>query len=614
MRSRNRPRADVPAAQRGPAYAPSGWFCAGWQMISSGDRAGLKQTLETGVADRRDAAERACLQAGALLLCGEVRLAAKMATKALAARADFGAPYVVRARALRGLGEHGSALRDFEQAAELGADDVELVIEQAHEHLALNALADARDCYQLALARAPAHPAALLGLARTLRGLGDTGAALEQLGLATRASPVAAEIQFEAAQLHERCDDLPAAVAAYQRGLELAPDNFAACANLGLLYLSRIGDPGSARRYFERALALEPGSVAAQANLGLALEEQGRAEEALAHYEKLIAAFPKVNEYRWNRGLALLGRGDFRRGWTDYEMRNALGRGTPSREFPFPAWTGATLPDGAALLVYAEQGLGDEIMFASCVADLPARGIDCVVECDPRLAGLFARSFPAATVHGAARDGDRRWLTAYPQVTAQCAIGSLPRLMRNSLADFPRHAGYLTADPLRVARWQARLKRAGTDFSVGLAWRGGNRGTRGDLRSIPLRELASILALPHLTLINLQRDAGADLADLAASQGVRILDFHEALDDVEEMAALCRALDRVVTVDNSVAHLAGALGCKAAVLLSHSADWRWMRDQRNSPWYPSITLYRQAAPGDWASALAQARAELAARP
>ena len=292
-------------------------------------------------------------------------------------------------------GRHRPALEDFARATALVPDDAAALTEQAQQHMTLDERADAFDCYQLAIAHAPDCAPARLGLARMLRESGDAHAALEQILHALRAAPLDAEIHFESALLHGRCDDLRGAIAAYERGLEIEPDNFAACANCGLMYLGRIGDPQSAQRYFERALALDPQSVEVQANLGLALEEQGRSDAALAHYERLIAAFPAVNEYRWNRGLALLANGDYARGWDDYEMRNARGRGTAERAFPFPAWDGAKLRPGAALLVFAEQGAGDEIMFASCVPDLLARGIECVIECDVRLAGLFARLLSA---------------------------------------------------------------------------------------------------------------------------------------------------------------------------------------------------------------------------
>lgn len=514
--------------------------------------------------------------------------------------ADSPHEHVRRARLLRAAGRVRDALSELEAAARLKPDDVAILLEQGELYLALEEVTDAHDCYQLALAHAPDQPVALLGLARTLRAAGSLDAAEECIERAARVAPTAPEIWLEAAAIHGRRDEAAEAVVAYRRALQLAPGDAAAWTNLGLIYLSRLGAARDAQHCLERALSLAPASVEAQANLGLALEEQGRVNEALAHYDKLISAQPEVSEFRWNRGLALLSAGDYARGWDDYETRNSLGRGAPPRKFPFPLWQGEALQKGDSLLIFGEQGIGDEVMFASCIPDLPARKIECVIECDKRLAGLFARSFPAARVHGAPRDGDRQWLGAYPSIRMQIPIGSLPRLLRRSRADFPQRAGYLAADPQRIAAWNTRLKAKPGTRAVGVAWRGGTRGTRAELRSLELATLEPLLRMPATVFVNLQRGGSNEFQACARRSGAAVFDFGDAIEDLEELAALCAALDRVVTVDNSLAHLAGALGRPTHVLLPFSGDWRWVRGERTSPWYPSVTLYRQAVAGEWA--------------
>ncbi len=526
-------------------------------------------------------------------------------------RADFTVAHLCEARASRALGRHKAALAGFTRATDLQPDDAGAWAELAAEHIALGQREDARDCYEVALAHAPDCAAARLGLSRLERKAGVAAAALEHIELAVRIAPRDAEMHFELALVRSRCGDVAGSIAAYERVLELSPGYAAACTNLGLMYLAHLGDPHGAQQYFERAIELDPSSVGAQANLGLALAEQGQTAAALAHYEKLIAAYPAESEFRWNRGLALLGSGDYARGWEDYEMRNARGSGAAPRVFPYPAWQGEALRGGAALLVYGEQGLGDEMMFASCVPDLLAQGISCVIECDARLAALFTRSFPGARVHGAPRDGDRRWLAEYPQIEAQIAIGSLPRLLRRNTGEFPAHAGYLRADPERAAQWRAQLAAGGGAYCVGISWRGGTAKTRRDLRSMPRRELAPLLALPRVKFISLERAADEDLAEIRAMCGADVLNFAEALDDTDELAALLQALDGVVTVDNTAAHFAGALGRKTWIMLPHDADWRWQRAPSTSPWYPSARLCRQPAPGEWGTVVEQVRAELA---
>ena len=233
---------------------------------------------------------------------------------------------------------------------------------------------------------------------------------------AAQAAPRSAEPYFELGLTHNRGGNTAAALAAYERALELAPDHVAACINAGLIQLAQLGNPGSAQRYFERAVALQPDSVAAQANLGLALQEQGEFEAARAHYDRLIEAYPGVAEYRWNRGIARLSVGDFAHGWDDYEARNERPGKSVARHFPLAPWAGGAL-GGRDILIYGEQGLGDEVMFASCVPDVLRQARGVVIECDARLAALFQRSFPTAHVHGAPRDAGRVWLKAFPELS-----------------------------------------------------------------------------------------------------------------------------------------------------------------------------------------------------
>ncbi len=598
-----------PAMWRETAYRPSAWFVTGWQLLAANKQSDVEARLVAAEPGQGDLSEHACLCAGLALMRGSLEESQEHLKRALAARANFPHLHIQCARALLVNGQRREALAAFQRATELAPDEPVFWVEQAHAHLALDEGDDALDCYELALAHAPGSVDARLGLARMLRESGDLQAARRHIQEALNIAPHDAEIHFEAALVNRRAGDTNGSIAAYERALDLRPDFVAAHVNLGLMYLSLRGDPSLAQKHFERAIEFDPACIAAQANLGLALEERGNVDEAIAHYEKLIMANPAEDEYRWNRGLALLGSGDYARGWDDYELRHVRGAGPAPRVFPFPVWGGGALRRGASLLVYAEQGLGDEIMFASCVPDLSARGISVVIECDPRLAALFTRSFPGASVRGAARDGDRRWLAEYPQIEQQIAIGSLPRLLRRNTTDFPHHSGYLHADPARVAHWRARLAQGGVGKNIGITWRGGTAGTRRDLRSIPVQDLAPVFKMPGIVFVNLQREADDLLKNSLLPPSSAIINLIEALNDVDEMAAFLQALDGVIAVDNSVAHLAGALGCRARIILSHSADWRWQRGTPVSPWYPSVTLYRQPAPGDWAGAISRLGAE-----
>ena len=261
-------------------------------------------------------------------------------------------------------------------------------------------------------------------------------------------------------------------------------------------------------------------------------------------------------------------------------------------------------------MLYGEQGIGDEIMFASCVSDLLATGVACTLACDPRLATLFTRSFPGARVRGI----DSPDALASEPCDQQAALGDLPRVLRSRAEDFPVHAGYLRADPARVAHWRRELDRYGDGPKIGISWRGGTPLTRGSVRSLKPGDLAPVLGLPGLTWISLQYgEVDADLAALFDTHGIAIQHWASAIDDYDETAALVCALDLVVSVCTAVVHLSGALGRDAWVLTPSAAEWRYGRRGESMPWYPSVRLFRQQAEGDWSGPIGAVRDGLVAR-
>jgi tetratricopeptide (TPR) repeat protein len=519
--------------------------------------------------------------------------------------------WLERGLALQRAGRSEEALASFNRAVEAKHDDVEALVGQAETHIELGHSEDAADCFELAIAFAPDHLPALLGLGRLYREAGDREVALRLLERAAQAAPRSAEPHFELGRTHRRHGNPRAALTSYERALELEPNHVGACVNAGLIHLAQLGDAGSAQRFFERAVKLQPDSVAAQANLGLALQEQGQFAATLAHYDRLIAAHPEVIEYRWNRAIAYLHLGDFERGWQGYELRHTRGGQDVRRHFPLPEWNGGDL-SGHHILVYGEQGLGDEIMFASCVPDLLRLAAGVVIECDERLAPLFQRSFPAAVVHGAPRDGKRDWLQAFPELGVQVAAGSLPHFFRRDWSDFPRHDGYLAADATRRAQWQTRLAALGGGFKVGFCWRGGTLKTRRELRSLALTDCLPLLQRKDCEFICLQSGDCSEEIAAAREHGGRLHWWPEATRDVDELAALIGALDAVVAVPSTIVHLSGALGRTVWVMLSASPEWRYLWRGERMPWYPSVRLFRQSQGAGWEPVIASVYDELTA--
>lgn len=580
----------------------------GLDAVAAGDIRAAAALLDGGDLDAIECAQLA----GALATArGGAERARLHFSAVLAVDPDNAAAHCGMGVALQSLGRPAEAAASFCRASELVPDDADALIGQGECCLALGHLEEARDCFEIALAHAPGSARALCGLGRLLRLAGDAGGSIRVLREALAAGENA-DILFELGLSLNLGADVEGARCAYERALVADPVHLGALVNLGLVHLAQRGEPGPAAVLFERACAAHPDSVAAQANYGLALQEQGDIDRALTHFDRLAQAHPQVVEYRWNRGIARLYRGDFVRGWEDYELRHSRGGRDVSRDFGLAPWTGDD-PGRHRLLVYGEQGLGDEIMFASCLPEIAARAGGIVLECDARLAVLFARSFPALTVHGAARDGSREWLQRFPALDRQVAIGSLPRLLRRSAGTFPAHAGYLAPDPVRVAGWRRRLEEAG-GLAVGLSWRGGTRKTRADLRSLALADCAVWAATRPCTFVCLQRgDCGAEVAQARAG-GLALQWWPEALEDPDESAALIAALDLVISVDNTVVHLAGALGKPCWTLLPHVPDWRYGLRGETMPWYPSLRLFRQPRSRDWPAVVAAVARALAALP
>jgi hypothetical protein len=399
------------------------------------------------------------------------------------------------------------------------------------------------------------------------------------------------------------------AIAAYKNALAIEPDAPAALGNLGATYLEA-GDPAQAVLWCGKAVARDPRLLPALNSLGIAHRELGAYRDALDCFERGAAIGPGDADVHWNRALALLKLGDYARGWDEFEWRwryeKAMQRATP-----YPGWTGTRpLP---SLLVYAEQGVGDQVMFASCLPELMPAMDRVVVECDKRLAPIFTRSFPGIHFHGGSWDERRPECSR--KIDCQIPMGSLPRLFRRDRAAFPRTAGYLVPDGEKVAEWRNRLAGLGTGMKVGLSWRGGNDAKTRSKRSIPLQEWSRILAVPDVVFVDLQYGNHEEELRAIRASGASVWspDGIDAMADLDSFASLIAALDLVITVDNSTLHLAAALGVETWGLLPYDSDWRWEAGQDRSLWYPSLKLFSQRARNHWTDILETSSEELSRR-
>ncbi|WP_223677672.1 tetratricopeptide repeat protein [Azospirillum agricola] len=458
-----------------------------------------------------------------------------------------GNPHLVEARAALGL-----ALLDLDRVEE-GVTTLKMVVAQR-----------------------PDHAGAWLALAGVVQRRGDD--ALPIYARYCAVEPADAEAWNGYGLGLQKADRIDAAAAAFARAVRLTPLMTEALTNLGNARRLQ-GRSVEAAALQRRALDLRPDYAAAHANLGQALQDLGDDRGAEASFTRALEFDPGESVARFNRGILRLRRGRLAEGWADYADRFASGRLSRPRSLPIPEWNGEDL-SGRRILLWAEQGLGDELMFGSILPDVIARAGSAILECDARLVPLFQRSFPTATVRPPTegpRDAD-----------CHAPFGSLPRRLRGRLADFPARSGWLCPEPARAALWRDRLTALGPGLTVGIAWTSRRITTERRSAYTTLDQWGPILRLPNVHVVSLQYDGrGEEIAAAEERFGVRIhrWDDLDQMADLEATAALIAGLDLAVTVASSAGELAGALG--VPVWRLGWPDWTHL-GAPTRPWFPSM--------------------------
>ncbi|HEV3345293.1 MAG TPA: tetratricopeptide repeat protein, partial [Pirellulales bacterium] len=380
-------------------------------------------------------------------------------------------------------------------------------------------------------------------------------------------------------------------IASYRRALELKPDYAEAYNNLGIA-LSQDGEHEEAIACFRRAIELKPEYAEAYSNLGITLTELGQLEEALASYNEALRLKPNYPDAYMNRALASLVRGDFERGWQEYESRWQCKDFKP-RGFKQPQWNGEPL-EGRRILLHAEQGFGDTFQFARYARLVKEeRGGMVIVWCPKPLVPLVSQ---CPYVDEATIEGDK-----LPEFDCHLPLLSLPKIFGTTLDAVPRDVPYLFAKPELIDRWREELSYIDA-FKIGINWQGNPR-YRGDRhRSIPLEQFAPLASIPGVRLISLQKGLGTEqIAKVSSKCPLTELGAHrdETGGAFMDTAAILMNLDLVISSDTSLVHLAGGLGVPVWVALPWAADWRWLLERDDSPWYPTMRLFRQRELGEW---------------
>ncbi len=341
----------------------------------------------------------------------------------------------------------------------------------------------------------------------------------------------------------------------------------------------------------EKALSLRPDLVLAHNYLGICFNQLGRFDEALRQYEATLRLQPGNPHAHFNRALAWLAEERYHDGWVEYEWRFRTGQ-TQRPPIPRPQWDGSPL-GGRGLLIHTEQGMGDVLQFIRLIPLLKSQGAKIVFACQKPLQNLLSRCEGIDDWFPIDEPGEINFDLHIPLL-------SLPGLLNITEANCPKTVPYVFPDPAKVESWKPRIE-AIEGFKIGISWQG-SPTFRGDrLRSIPLKHFAPIANLPNVTLVSLQKHAGAEQLEKRKSEvPVVILDgLDESGGAFTDTAAVMQHLDLIIACDTSINHLAGALGRPAWLPLSTAADWRWLRNRHDSPWYPTMRLFRQKTLGDW---------------
>jgi tetratricopeptide (TPR) repeat protein len=514
----------------------------------------------------------------------------------------YGIPHVDDPRILNSLAESCLGQGNLEQALGHYRRIVELCPQSApaQTRLALTEerlgnLRAAADSYRRALALDPGSPEAHCQLAIVLRQLDALPEALRLVEHAVALDPNRSESYNALGIVLADMKKLGAATAAFQQSFALKPYSALTAVDLGYFFV-KCGDISAAADSYRWATRLDPNLYVAHLRLGTALTQLGDRAGAWESYLRAQALSPSSNEVITYMGLLHLSEGNFARGWGEYEHRESARRART--RFSQPQWKGEPL-EGDRIFLHAEQGLGDALQCIRFVSRVAARGGQIVLGVQKRLHRLLVRTEGAWQV---VRENETP-----PGIRWHCPLFSLPLAFATDLSAIPAVVPYVHPDPAQVEAWGERLR--GKSLRVGLAW-GGNPNHPHELwRSIPLEQLAPLTIVEGATFYSLQLGAAARQTQQLGSR-VHLIDLQDKQRDFADTAATVSQLDLVISVDTSVAHLAGAMGKPVWILLNNSPDWRWLLERADSPWYPTARLFRQSTFGDWCGVVARVEREL----
>ncbi|MBF0381058.1 MAG: tetratricopeptide repeat protein [Magnetococcales bacterium] len=530
---------------------------------------------------------------------GEFDKAAFSYQQAILINPDNSEPYFFLANSQKQQGDLAGAIANYRKATALAPDHAD-----AHHNLGIalqlnNELDKAFESYQKTIAIRPDYVEAISNLGYGLQMAGRLAEAVAILQKAIAVGPGYGLAYYNLGVTLHELNRIDEAIRCYEKAIELNPQDAKGHFNLANC-LKEQGRGDEAILGYEKAVGIDPGFYTAFNNLGVVLQEMGEFAKADINYKKAIAIKPDYADAHHNLALDELVAGDFAKGWRSYNWRWQTEHHDSERfnRYRDRMWSGQKVA-GKRFLLWAEQGIGESILFSGMFAELIERGAKVVIECDRRLIPLFGRSFPGAvcvekgdvlTLEG----GDNGFDFIMP-------FGNLSPLLRGGLDSFPGRSAYLIADETKRRAIRERyLKKNGDGVLVGITWRSTSPKYRG--KSVNLVDLKGLLGLPNAIFVDLQYgDTVDERKRLRAESGVEVIhdDLIDQGDDLDGFAAQVAAMDFVVTISSTTAHMAGALGVPTLLMLAKFSLWFWMMDRDDSPWYSCINVFRQQKRDEW---------------
>lgn len=521
--------------------------------------------------------------------------------KATQFRRDYFEAWVNLGHAYYQENQYEKALTSFDQAKTIKPNDAGLMCNYGAVYIRQRLFTQARQVFQAALTAQPDYAEAYANLGHICQEESKYKEAIEYYEQALRFNPSYVDPLINLGVCYQHEERIEEAVKALEHALRIEPDRYEARLIYGgILYRALRCD--ESERELLWCLSRDPNSVNALNTLGSVYLFRGQYKKALELYRRAIVIEPTNALAHWNAGTTLLSLGELAEGWVEWDWGTQTKERSLAQRYTFPMWSGERLQQ-KTILIYAEQGLGDELLFASCFEEIIAQAGRCIIQCDPRLEPLFARSFPKAIIHGAIREESHGWLEALGRIDYQCPAGTLPRYLRYRLDEFPKHRGYLLTSLDKVNEWRQRVAEHGKGLRVGLAWRGFRIDFRRAASYTNLDKWAPILTVPGITFVSMQTgDVRDEINKVKRETNANIVHFQEldCANDIDNLAALTASLDLVISPEMTLYNLAGSIGVPTWVLASHAMKRPWAAlGTKSLPWYPSVRLFQQDTPGDW---------------